>query len=231
MNYQIEGPKFKPMILFKEDGIYAGLRTYRYEDITSIEIAYEPSVLSAGIATCIVNGKKVNLSFARNSLHDMKEAVKELKTMIAQREGEKEVILRTAEDMVGFCMNKGLVSMFTRRKSIADFRVLAEQIKPDEKVNYCFTGHYRKYDQTGRVLVPDTGVIALAITNRRIIAGSMEQKKKNTYSVAFSTDIVVRKEKDVLYSVLTIENFREVNKIVFDTQIIEEVSEAVLKNL
>ncbi|MCQ2492786.1 MAG: PH domain-containing protein [Lachnospiraceae bacterium] len=231
MNYQIEGTRFKSMILFKEDGIYAGLKTYRYEDITSIDITYEPTVLSAGVVTCLVNGKKVNLSFAKSSLPKMKEAVEELKTMIKERDGEQEITLRTAEDMLGFCMNKGLVSIFTRRKCIADFRVVAQQVKPDEKIHYCFTGHYQKYDQTGRVLVPDTGVIAFAVTNHRIIAGSMEQKKKNAYSVAFATDIVVRAQKDILYSVVTIENFREVNKIIIDTQILEEVSGAILKNL
>ncbi len=230
MNYQIEGPKYKPLILFQEDEIQAGLKHYPYDQITSIEITYEPSILSAGIATCVVGGKKVNLSFARSSEETMKKAVKELRKLIAQRESEQEVFLKTAEDMMGFCTKRDFKAILTRRKTIADFRVVAEQIEEGECVHYCFMGHYRKLDQTGRELISDSGIIAFAVTNKRIVAGYMDHKAKQHYSIPLSEDVVIRKEKDLLFSVLIVEDYRVMNRIVFDTQISSEVYEAVLKN-
>lgn len=164
MNYKINGGKLLPNIEFTQNLLIVGKKEYEYQDISNIQILNDPTFVTNGIITLIINGKTKKISFTKKSEETVKKAVKELQELIESRKKENAIELKTAEALYEYCIYHGLGEGMTKKWGYKHFQLIVDNLMDKEEVLLAFIGLHN-YKSTTK----HDGNFAYALTNKRII--------------------------------------------------------------
>ncbi len=78
MYYEIESRFNMKKIIFDEDALTVGEKTYPYEDIEKLEITSAPLFSTYGIMQADVNGKEIIIPFPRSSAERIRRAIRDM---------------------------------------------------------------------------------------------------------------------------------------------------------
>lgn len=130
--------------------------------------------------------------------------------------------MRTAEEMAEFCIKNNTGSGMSRKWNVKHFTVVENQLSEDEEVLFAFVGLYNFISMT------DHGHnYAIAVTNKRIIAGQKKLLGENVNVISRKHLNDVSKSTGAMMGILTIDTFKETFNVATNKKEIDAIHEGV----
>lgn len=130
--------------------------------------------------------------------------------------------MKTAKEMAEFCIKNGTGSGMSKRWSSMDFSVVERQLGEDETVLFAFVGLYNYISASKH-----DGNFAIAITNKRIIAGQKKGFGENVRTIQRKNINDISKSTNVFRGILTIGTLRETLNVATNKGEINKIYEGV----
>lgn len=204
MNYFIKGPALKPDITFTDDRIIAGKKEYLYDDITSIQISFNPTMATNGAVSCVVDGKTITLAYTKKDKDAMKKAVSELQEIISTKRSNQNIELKTANDMYDFCQKNGFGKGMNEKWAIKHFTLIEESLLMDEQIEFTFIGLHNYVSSTKH-----DNNYAYAITNKRIIAAQQKVMGQSIITIDWKNVNDITMTLQTLLGIIIIDTYKE----------------------
>ena len=148
-----------------------------------------------------------------------KMTIEEIKTQIEKKDASEKqrksnltsAPLQTAEGMYEFCVKNGYGSGFTKGWGERHFKLIEENLMPDETVRMTFIGLHNYKSPTQH----DSN-FAYAITDKRILMAQKEVIGQNFQTVAIKNINDITFKTNLLMGILTIDTYKEVFNVGLD---------------
>lgn len=132
--------------------------------------------------------------------------------------------MKTAKEMAEFCIKNGTGSGTSKSWNLKHFSVVERQLGEDETVLFAFVGLYNYISAT-----KNESNFAIAITNKRIIAGQKKVFGENVKTIQRKNLNDISKSTGVLMGILTIDTLKETFNIATGKSEINKIYEGVNK--
>ena len=135
-----------------------------------------------------------------------------------EKEMEKQKLesLQTAEGMYEYCTRNGFGSGLTKKWGIKHFKIIEENLMPDEKVLMVFMGLHNYVPASKTTQSQNDGNYAYAVTNKRFMMAQQELVGQNFQSVSKDNVNDISFQSGWLTGILTIDTYKETFNVYLD---------------